>query len=122
MRIGSFILGSLAGAAAVMYINKNKGKLWTVITEAALSTQKTSRHGKKSDAWSANVQTPSGAGSSKPAAPATAFASSTSATAPAPAMTGREGVKEVKEWINSDPALSATVQEILEHNNQQHSH
>lgn len=115
MRMGSFFIGSLAGAAAVIYMIRNKDKLMNLTTDIVLSglepmvSSKSSRGQKavQSDVSVKHAHTPE------------QNASKISPNSGSSANAGQTELEEVRKWVANDPNLSATVQEILEHNNEQ---
>lgn len=115
MRMGSFLAGGLAGAAAVVYLYKNKEKLINMTADFMLSGMKSSV--KESNLpKQADSGVPANAKISK-ADPQFSEAGSVSGSAN-PSASGHE-LEEVRKWVADDPHLSATVQQILEHNNEQ---
>ncbi|WP_010273909.1 hypothetical protein [Paenibacillus senegalensis] len=115
MRMASFILGSLAGAAATVYLYKNKDRLFNLTTDLILSGFQPAASSSQSSQRQAGAQ-PEASAKQDLAAANTSHAAFATGTTSAPA---NNGLDEVRQWVAKDPNLSATVQEILQHNNEQ---
>ncbi|TDF99317.1 hypothetical protein [Paenibacillus piri] len=108
MKFGSFLLGGLVGAAAVVYFSKNS------MFFSALSSSQSA--GKMMDKAKDRMTKATG----KVTASDTFTASKTESKSAADHSVHKDaavgGLGKVQEIINQDPELKVTVQEILSHN------
>lgn len=96
MRIGAFLLGSIAGATAVIYFNrKSKSLLFSAFSSTNNSVNKIVENAKDTLSGKAAKLSP-------------AFHNSASAN----------NLNKVEKWVNEDPALKQSVNEILGENKQ----
>ncbi|MFD0867751.1 Uncharacterised protein [Chlamydia abortus] len=114
MRMATFLMGGIAGAAAAIYVSRNRDKVWSGLVQAAGSAQKMMSNSKVFGFASATSQT---GASSEPKQPEAKTAGSIADNT----QTSKYQLKDVEEIVSKDPELTATVQEILEHNQNQKS-
>jgi len=98
MRIGTFLLGGVVGAAAVVYLNRKTGGslLMSAFSSSGESVGKTV--GKTKETFSGKSFTDLSAKSFK---------------------TSGSGLDKVEDIVKDDPSLKQTVNEILEDNQEQ---
>ncbi|GIP32361.1 hypothetical protein [Paenibacillus sp. J2TS4] len=119
MRMASFLLGGIAGAAAVVYVSRNSDKVWSGIMRMAGSANQMMSQSKSMMNNLTSSPTDSLAGQG-PAA-AKSVKSSGGHNGMSKSQTSNYSMSDVEEIINKDSQLKATVQEILEHNDSQKS-
>ncbi|GFZ89502.1 hypothetical protein GCM10008018_39570 [Paenibacillus marchantiophytorum] len=97
MKIGTFLLGGIAGAAAVVYLNrKSKSMLFSAFSSSSESMGKVVDKAK--DSFSNRTF------------------NSTSTAPKSFTSTGANGLSQVENIVKEDPSLKSTVNEILNEN------
>jgi len=134
MRLGAFLLGGILGAAAVMYVTRNR-----TFSMAGFSNQMNSENDnsnqfndKAKNVWNGVSQTAQSAvqsvvgksasaggkqtsNANSSASAQTAQTAQKTANADGKAADGKAGLEQVEQWIDKDPKLRVQVSEILAH-------
>jgi len=110
MKIGTFVIGGLAGAAVVMMIQRNQKM--SAITASVGSNLKQRMNGMKDDAIEKALNMKF----------ASSFTRSKDSASHSRGFSSSEGeLDDVKNLIAQDPEVSEQVNEILKHNSHQHN-
>jgi hypothetical protein len=125
MRMGSFLLGGMVGAAVVVYMNtKNKAMLLSAFSGNNSSMGSTMSKAKEritsafdNDKWKGGEEATSSSGNSANSANTANTASSANSTNSTSnhkdGYSGKSNYGKIEEIINNEPQLKATVEEIL---------
>ncbi|MNI25928.1 hypothetical protein D3C73_796070 [compost metagenome] len=104
MRIGTFLLGGIAGAAAVIYLNrKSNSMLLSAFSSSSDSMNQVASNAKEN--WSEAVQSAKSS--------ATSASTSSSKAKSATGANKTDHLNQVQKYVKEDPSLKQTVNEIL---------
>jgi hypothetical protein len=130
MRMGSFLLGGMVGAAVVVYMNtKNKAMLLSAFSGNNSSMGSTMSKAKEritsafdNDKWKGGEEASSSGNSANSANTASSANSTNSTSNHKDGYSGKSNYGKIEEIINNEPQLKATVEEILAENQHKEMH
>jgi hypothetical protein len=117
MRIGTFLLGGLVGAAAVVYFTdkKNRSMMFSAISSPTDSLNKL--FGKSKEKAFESMMGGSMGQTATAATGSTKSGTTVGTSASSATASGKDGLAQVEKIVNEDPQLKRTVNEILSDNN-----